>query len=107
MLRHHWFEVPHLANSTSVLAIEDSQRVPLMKVDQRCLLPVGHLKFVLCNENLQAVQATLEASNTQPASRFPSKKNIGVLKFKFKSLEPFAYASSPEVTLVDFHHCEG
>ena len=81
MLRH-WLQISHLANATSVIAIEHCQRVPLMEVHQCCFLPVGDFNFVLCNENLEAVEATLKPSHTQPAPRFPAKKDIGVLKFK-------------------------
>ena len=76
----HWLQIPHLANPTSVLPIEHCQRVPLMEVHQRCFVPIRDGNFVLCNENLEAVQTSLEPSNTQPAPRLPSEKDIGVLK---------------------------
>ena len=97
----HWFQIPHFTNSTCVLAVEDGQRVPLMEIHQGGLLPVGGLHLVLCNENLQAEEATLESSNTQPASRLPTKKDISILEFEFNLFKSEIH--SPGATLVGFH----
>ena len=65
-----------------------------------CRVPPGHLHLVLGDEDVDAVETALEASNTQPTSRLPTKEDVCVLKLSNKLLQPDNFReTSPGATL--------
>ena len=66
----------------------------------------GHLHLVLGDEDVDAVETALEASNTQPTSRLPTKEDVCVLKLSNKLLQPENFReTSPGATLAGWRRC--